>query len=88
MNKETCTIKIILSDDYNRELGFELEDAVKEAWNRMIPWFTRRHGITKGSINLENGAVQIDWSYERSDDTTGESDECNVFDLAGFGIKD
>lgn len=50
--REVCTITICLSHDYNRELGFELEDAVKESWNKMIPWFTRRHNITNGTIDL------------------------------------
>ena len=64
---EVCTIRIELTDDYNRELGFELEDAVKESWSRMVPWFTRRHGITNGVVDLENGAVRITWKYERTD---------------------
>lgn len=65
--REICTITVCLSHDYNRELGFELEDAVKESWGRMLPWFTRRHGITNGAIDLEGGAVRITWQYERDD---------------------
>lgn len=64
-DREICTITVCLSHDYNRELGFELEDAVKESWSRMVPWFTRRHGIKSGAIDLENGAVRITWRYEQ-----------------------
>lgn len=67
MLKEKCTIEIQISDDYDRELGFELEDVVKNAWGHMVPWFTRRHGITNGVISLEDGAVTIKWLYEEDD---------------------
>ena len=31
-DREICTITVCLSHDYDRELGFELEDAVRITW--------------------------------------------------------
>lgn len=71
MTKEVCTIKIKVSDDYDREFGPELEDVVKNAWGYLTPWFTRRHGLRNGMISLERGAVTIEWTYAPE----GEYDE-------------
>ena len=64
--KETCTIKITVCDKSDH---YSEEDWVKDIWHYMLPWFTRRHGIETGKIELENGAVVIEWKYENLDET-------------------
>ena len=65
--REQCTITINIGENYDREWGFELEDVVKNAWGCMVPFFTRRHHVRNGAINLEDGAVRIEWRYELVD---------------------
>lgn len=62
---EVCTIKITINE--KPEHNFSEEDIVKNLWGHMYPWFTRRHGVTKGQIILEDGAVIVDWLYETND---------------------
>lgn len=62
-NAEICTIRVIVREDHDRELGFSAEDVVKNAWMQMIPWFTNRRGISQGSISLESGLIVIEWAY-------------------------
>lgn len=62
-DKETCTITIEVSDKSDH---YSEEDWVKQIWPYMQPWFTKRHGVTKGEINLEDGAVVVSWKYETS----------------------
>lgn len=60
MSEEICTIKITVRDksDHYRE-----EDWVKDIWGYMVPFFTRRHGVNKAKIDLEDGAVIVEWEY-------------------------
>jgi hypothetical protein len=58
---ETCTIKITMRDKLD---NYREEDIVKQYWNCLIPWFTRRHGVETGKIILSDGAVEVDWKYE------------------------
>lgn len=57
---ETCTIKIRIEDELD---NYREEDIVKNVWPCMVPFFTRRHGVSSGKIQLNNG-VFIDWKYE------------------------
>lgn len=68
---EVCTITITTTDHYDRDFGFDMEDCVKNAWVRMVPWFTNRHGIRQGSMSLNDGAVQIEWRYEYPQEEEG-----------------
>lgn len=65
---EKCIIEISISEDHDRELGYELEDVVKNAWGYMVPFFTRRHGVKNGEIKLCDGKVSISWEYIEADD--------------------
>lgn len=50
------------------------EDIAKNVWPYLTPFLTRRHGVDKGSVNLNDGAVIIEWrykdNYEDQDDET------------------
>jgi hypothetical protein len=61
MNSETCTIIIKVKDQSDH---YHEEDWVKNIWPYMQPWFTRRHGVNEGKIELEAGAVSVEWKYE------------------------
>jgi hypothetical protein len=61
MSTETCTIKIVMRD---RMDNYSEESVVKDIWPSMYPWFTRRKGINKGSIVLEDGAIEVTWEYK------------------------
>lgn len=66
---EKCTITITMDDSIGA--GRE-EDFVKQVWTYMVPFFTRRHGVQKGKIDL-NDNVHIEWAYETIP-AAGESD--------------
>lgn len=68
MAKEMCTITIRVTNDYDRDWGYDLEDVVKNAWGYMTPWFTRRHGVPNGKILLADEKVEISWSYTPDED--------------------
>jgi hypothetical protein len=69
---ETFTVTIVMHLDPDSDERFDPETFVKNAWSRMIPWFTERHGVREGSINLNHGhPVTIDWKYE----TLGEIED-------------
>ena len=73
MSNERCTITITVWDKSDH---YQEEDWVKQIWPYMQPWFTRRHGVNKGVINLEDGAVTVHWEYESSyDQDLGADDE-------------
>lgn len=59
---EKCTITITI-DEPRSDISFSEEDAVKQIWPYMLPWFTRRHGVQSGKITLNNN-VSVDWQYE------------------------
>lgn len=63
---ETCTITITVSDKSDH---FREEDWVKQIWPYMQPWFTRRHGVEQGKIDLMGGAVVVEWRYRTEDDS-------------------
>lgn len=66
----TVTVKIKDTLDSYRE-----EDIVKSIWPYCIPFFTRRHGVSKGKMILEDGAVELEWSYEDNYDVYPDEDE-------------
>ena len=70
LTTETCTIKISIRDAQGDE-----EDWVKDIWPRMLPWFTRRHGVQSGRIELADGAVAVEWKYDTEPTTEGTSTE-------------
>lgn len=57
---ERCVITI---DVEARSDNYREEDWVKNIWSYMIPFFTKRHGVRKGEISLEDGSVRITWEY-------------------------
>jgi hypothetical protein len=65
---ETCTITVTITEDYDRCYGYDLENVVKNAWGSMVPFYTARHGVRRGSISLNEGVVTIEWSYANDDD--------------------
>lgn len=59
--KDICTITITVRDVHDH---FREEDWVKDIWPYMLPWFTRRHGVENGRIELGDKGVTVEWKYE------------------------
>ena len=57
------------------------EDIVKQNWPYLVPFLTRRHGVNKGEINLEDGAIIITWSYKDTDEDEYTGEVGNLADL-------
>lgn len=62
----------VIMDDFLD--NWKEEDIVKNLWPGMYTFLTRRHGVNKGSINLEDGTVVINWTYEDTYDEDEESE--------------
>jgi hypothetical protein len=43
--------------------SYKEEDIVKQIWPSMYSFLTKRNGLNKGEMILENGAVKIYWTY-------------------------
>jgi hypothetical protein len=78
-NIETCTVIIRMEENFDSNARFDPETIVKDAWGRMVPWFTERHGIRAGTLTVGDGEdaghqVSIQWKYETEYDppTQGE----------------
>lgn len=69
MESEVCVITITVNDKSDH---YHEEEWVKYIWPMMLPWFTRRHGVNKGKIILEDDGVVVDWVYTSN---YGEEDE-------------
>lgn len=56
--------KVVMNDylDHYKE-----EDLVKQVWPSMYGFLTKRNGLNKGKMELEDGAVVIHWSYSYVD---------------------
>lgn len=54
-------MKVVMKDELAH---YQEEDIVKNIWPGMYVFLTRRKGVNNGTITLENGAVEISWSYE------------------------
>lgn len=39
------------------------EDIVKNIWPHMSAFLTRRKGVNRGKMELEDGAVTVEWTY-------------------------
>ena len=61
MEKKTLTIYIEMKDILDH---YHEEDIAKQCWPYLMPFLTRRHGIDKGELKLQDGAVTILWEYE------------------------
>lgn len=57
------TVEMFDQLDHYRE-----EDIVKNLWPHLVPFMTRRHGVNIGKIELEGGAIVINWEYSDSYD--------------------
>lgn len=57
------TVEMFDQLDHYRE-----EDIVKSLWPHLVPFMTRRHGVSTGKIELEGGAIVISWEYSDGDD--------------------
>jgi hypothetical protein len=68
--------KIVMNDKLD---CYHEEDIVKQNWPYLVPFLTRRHGVNKGEINLEDGAIIITWSYKDTDEDeyTGDDEGWN-----------
>ena|SRR6185312_2484345 len=60
---EKCTITVTIRDKSDH---YHEEDWVKQIWPYLLPWFTKRHGVEKGRISLEDDAVVVEWRYENN----------------------
>lgn len=58
---ERCTITVTIEEPRS-DISFSEEDTVKQIWPYMLPWFTKRHGVTSGKITL-NDNVHVEWQY-------------------------
>lgn len=72
-NTETCTVIIRMEENLNSSNRFDPETIVKEAWTRLVPWFTERHGVRAGSLQISDGEdaghlVTFEWKYENERD--------------------
>lgn len=65
---ETCTIVITMNDYLD---NYREEDIVKNLWGYLYPWFTRRQGVERGEVSLNDGAVKVSWEYRSTDDGSG-----------------
>jgi len=68
-NIETCTIVIRMEENFHCESRFDPETIVKNVWGRLIPWFTERHGVRSGVMQVGDGetgghSVTFEWKYE------------------------
>ena len=80
---ERCTI-IITVDETLGAPSFREEDIVKQAWQYMVPFFTKRHGVSAGKITL-NDNIHIEWKYDTLDD--GVSEDCAYDPDTGLPAK-
>lgn len=78
-NIETCTVTIRMEENFDCDSRFDPESIVKNAWNMLIPWFTERHGVRTGTMQIGDGnegghSVTFEWRYENEYDppTQGE----------------
>lgn len=55
--------------------SYHEEDIAKNIWPYLIPFLTRRHGVDKGSINLNDGAVIVEWQYKDNYEITEDFDD-------------
>lgn len=60
MNKKELNVKIEMFDRLN---NYREEDIAKNCLPFLTPFLTRRHGINKGLLSLEDGSVIISWEY-------------------------
>jgi hypothetical protein len=61
MNTTTFTFKAVMNDKLD---SYDEETIVKNIWPGMYTFLTRRHGVSNGTISLQDGAVEIEWKYE------------------------
>jgi hypothetical protein len=59
-----------MEENYDCDSRFDPETIVKDTWGRLVPWFTERHGVRSGKIEIgdgENGghSVTFEWKYEQ-----------------------
>lgn len=78
-NVETCTVTIRMEQNYDCESRFDPENIVKDSWQRMVPWFTERHGIRAGTLTVGDGdtgghRVSIEWKYEQEYDPPSQEE--------------
>ena len=48
---------------YDHLDSYSEEDIVKKMWPYLVPFMTTSNGITKGKIELGDGAIVINWEY-------------------------
>ena len=53
----------VVVDMWDKQDNFHEEDVAKNCLPFLTPFLTRRHGVDRGSMNLNDGAIVISWEY-------------------------
>ena len=80
-NIEICTVVIRMEENFECDSRFDPESIVKNAWMRLVPWFTERHGVRSGKIEVGDGesgghSVTFAWRYENEYEPPTQEEMC------------
>jgi hypothetical protein len=70
-----------MEQNYDCESRFDPETIVKTAWTRLVPWFTERHGVRSGQLQIGDGEsdghnVTFKWTYENEYEPPTQGEMC------------